>query len=108
MKTIYGAIQQISDAEKFVSDLGPKITQKMIEVENSLSEVSDILDEVENIDFDLSKELKDIEGLQDELDEAIAYVNTVIDALQTVVDDLEDRKSTRLNSSHVAISYAVF
>src|SRR5437870_7250972 len=28
--------------------------------------------------------------------------------LEVVVDGLQDRKSTRLNSSHVAISYAVF
>src|SRR5690625_6940321 len=30
------------------------------------------------------------------------------DALQNAPDQEEDRKSTRLNSSHVAISYAVF
>src|SRR5690625_5707805 len=30
------------------------------------------------------------------------------ETLQTTVQLLEDRKSTRLNSSHVAISYAVF
>src|SRR5690625_7467121 len=39
-------------------------------------------------------------------------VDQVAVDLQVVVDDLvtgiEDRKSTRLNSSHVAISYAVF
>src|SRR5699024_11677452 len=27
---------------------------------------------------------------------------------QTIVEGIEDRKSTRLNSSHVSISYAVF
>src|SRR5439155_17768763 len=34
---------------------------------------------------------------------ALAHDETV-----AVVEELEDRKSTRLNSSHVAISYAVF
>src|SRR5690625_6129384 len=29
-------------------------------------------------------------------------------SVYAIYDDLEDRKSTRLNSSHVAISYAVF
>src|SRR5690625_5924114 len=39
-------------------------------------------------------------------------MNNYIAGLQTAFDDaeaeIEDRKSTRLNSSHVAISYAVF
>src|SRR5699024_11664154 len=34
--------------------------------------------------------------------------NELIDALKYVREDLKDRKSTRLNSSHVSISYAVF
>src|SRR5690349_23029876 len=32
----------------------------------------------------------------------------VLDAIAGVADDAADRKSTRLNSSHVEISYAVF
>src|SRR5690625_6752933 len=35
----------------------------------------------------------------------IAYDETVVDGIENTV---EDRKSTRLNSSHVASSYAVF
>src|SRR5256885_8146399 len=31
-----------------------------------------------------------------------------LDALQREVQELQDRKSTRLNSSHLVISYAVF
>src|SRR5699024_11393524 len=33
---------------------------------------------------------------------------SIIDTYQTFLNKLEDRKSTRLNSSHVSISYAVF
>ena len=38
------------------------------------------------------------------------YVNeeNAVDALDALLEDVEDRKSTRLNSSHVVISYAVF
>src|SRR5690625_6468854 len=38
---------------------------------------------------------------------ACIYVETPINPTMQLVD-LQDRKSTRLNSSHVAISYAVF
>src|SRR5690606_63651 len=38
----------------------------------------------------------------------IVVVNTLVDILYGVVDPTIDRKSTRLNSSHVNISYAVF
>src|SRR5699024_12237984 len=31
-----------------------------------------------------------------------------ISGMLTMLDEIEDRKSTRLNSSHVSISYAVF
>src|SRR5690625_5746158 len=35
----------------------------------------------------------------------LSYANETI---EEIADEVEDRKSTRLNSSHVAISYAVF
>src|SRR5690625_381497 len=40
-------------------------------------------------------------------DERIKYVEEIFEALDKMEDEI-DRKSTRLNSSHVAISYAVF
>src|SRR5207253_6527170 len=36
------------------------------------------------------------------------FLHQIRDIVVTVEDKLRDRKSTRLNSSHVAISYAVF
>src|SRR5699024_12273796 len=41
---------------------------------------------------------------RDSLERANGYMVTSI----TTMDDIIDRKSTRLNSSHVSISYAVF
>src|SRR5690625_47152 len=46
-------------------------------------------------------------------EEQIALVNRIADVTEKVIKEIsptirEDRKSTRLNSSHVAISYAVF
>src|SRR5699024_11445448 len=35
-------------------------------------------------------------------------MDDIMQAFMEIVDDVEDRKSTRLNSSHVSISYAVF
>src|SRR3712207_4800141 len=65
-----------------------------------------------------------LEGLVEELEEPVRAlrpglervgkvlddpaIETVPDTLRTVADDLLDRKSTRLNSSHANISYAVF
>src|SRR5690625_6705597 len=47
--------------------------------------------------------------LNDEIIQKIQWYNIVSEYEIIVVDNLdEDRKSTRLNSSHVAISYAVF
>src|SRR3712207_9473046 len=49
--------------------------------------------------------------LQDERQDQLAGPEAVADVLhrrqEDVVQDLEDRKSTRLNSSHANISYAV-
>src|SRR5690349_22474058 len=41
-------------------------------------------------------------------DDRVAGVVTRSDVLQALGHAIEDRKSTRLNSSHVEISYAVF
>src|SRR5690625_6823651 len=46
---------------------------------------------------DVRADLKALSGLEDQLKQDLA-----------TVDSQQDRKSTRLNSSHVAISYAVF
>src|SRR3989442_6044738 len=40
--------------------------------------------------------------------ELVAWLNTTSDIHPVLVSGIADRKSTRLNSSHVRISYAVF
>src|SRR3712207_8477778 len=57
------------------------------------------------------EEEQDGDDQQPALEQVLADgVEDVVDQLGPVVDraDLEDRKSTRLNSSHANISYAVF
>src|SRR5690625_5868753 len=61
-----------------------------------------------NIEYDFSE----IYGEQTYTERLLTYTLNILD--KNVINDtqriniLEDRKSTRLNSSHVAISYAVF
>src|SRR5690625_6716205 len=57
------------------------------------------------IDFSLHIENALEEGVN-KLNKAV--IQAYIKDLKSLVSDKEDRKSTRLNSSHVAISYAVF
>src|SRR5690625_1713941 len=87
-------------------------------VKNSLDGAIDRYDTLNNFprvmaqigfDADMSQDAIDrlsdgIQGLPTRLDEVAATAQSI--AIMT--GDLEDRKSTRLNSSHVAISYAVF
>src|SRR5690625_7011737 len=49
-----------------------------------------------------------VEALCDEGDDSAPEVDDVLDIVGGMEKNLVDRKSTRLNSSHVAISYAVF
>src|SRR5256885_7165278 len=46
-----------------------------------------------------------VRAVRDVDDGAVLYVRALADAY---VEDVADRKSTRLNSSHLVISYAVF
>src|SRR5690625_6611109 len=56
-----------------------------------------------------------VENVVDEIDERVCAVaaelkkaGTATEVVAVTMGSAEDRKSTRLNSSHVAISYAVF
>ena len=54
---------------------------------------------------------KEIEKLQEEISNGKAQNKTLLAEKERLVnesDSLQDRKSTRLNSSHANISYAVF
>src|SRR5690625_5458756 len=59
----------------------------------------------EKVIDELSKTPLDMKAIQETLANAEATVNATQEDINVVI---EDRKSTRLNSSHVAISYAVF
>src|SRR5699024_11666164 len=81
--------------------IAPKITEKgaSVIVEDVSSEfistVNGVIFEIfNNIGLELEADLPDIEQFED-------YIFTI-------EKKLPDRKSTRLNSSHVSISYAVF
>src|SRR5699024_12178620 len=47
-------------------------------------------------------------GLLEEVQRAVRIANYPVTEVQVVVPVIVDRKSTRLNSSHISISYAVF
>src|SRR5207253_8942104 len=81
----------------------------LVELDDAFGLVADVDDDVVADDVeDLA--LDDLVGLED-----LFLVGDVVEdvALEVFFElvleiDVEDRKSTRLNSSHVAISYAVF
>src|SRR5690625_5864775 len=49
-----------------------------------------------------------IEAIMGVVDPVLEWVDGLLRPIREFLDSLTDRKSTRLNSSHVAISYAVF
>src|SRR5207249_9214369 len=57
---------------------------------------------------DLGSPLKQVFALQTAMTEDEEYHTTLLALLELVRNGTVDRKSTRLNSSHVSISYAVF
>src|SRR5437763_4397859 len=67
-----------------------------------------------SIHLELERELADWYGEEDALVYTTGYlantgcIATLLDPGDTVICDAGDRKSTRLNSSHRCISYAVF
>src|SRR5690625_5583059 len=74
-----------------------------------------ISDDLPNINWKISKESKEIAGFP--VQKAVAFLNDEYSTrilawyspkLTYKTGPERDRKSTRLNSSHVAISYAVF
>src|SRR5699024_12456075 len=66
----------------------------------------------ENLMVDLEDEISDLNDALEGFDLGFkgALANGVLDMIERshISDALIDRKSTRLNSSHVSISYAVF
>src|SRR5690625_5724260 len=85
-------------------DLGAQYLNIKKEIDQSIQSV------VDSCAFINGPEVK---NFQTELEEYLDVKHVIpcgngTDALQIALMALEDRKSTRLNSSHVAISYAVF
>src|SRR5699024_3977912 len=84
------------------------VEDKKTEVENKKVVLEEQKDELvalkENLDDQLDEKETLMAQLEDEYKELEEY-NLTIEEEQKIV---RDRKSTRLNSSHVSISYAVF
>src|SRR5207253_6710385 len=81
-------IQKIRYVTSRVRELEPRLKES----ENRIKELTTISDSLRN---DLAATMQNLQGVIDNQKETIDALN-------------QDRKSTRLNSSHVAISYAVF
>src|SRR5258708_11339465 len=64
--------------------------------------------EPERIEQMVSKIVRDLESLGENEVTSETIGETVMENLRELADGLRDRKSTRLNSSHQIISYAVF
>src|SRR5699024_11686382 len=78
------------------SDNAAKIRQAVEDTQENIEEAN------ETMEFSSEKEAEKINAKNDRRKEAIKGMRAEI------ADEEEDRKSTRLNSSHVSISYAVF
>src|SRR5699024_788463 len=87
MNTVDQAIAYMDDAESRIHQLGPKVNENIDRVEEALEDVVGVLGDIESIDLDPLAELKDVEKLQEQIKESIAYIDTIIDALQSVVNE---------------------
>src|SRR5699024_11315927 len=82
-----------------------EIEEKLLRLEKSLKEVKEQLDD---LDLEIDSVRNDIPNVPDEfVDEACRTEVAILYDNQSKIATSEDRKSTRLNSSHVSISYAV-
>lgn len=90
LETTERALNYTREAENYVLELGPKLKEKLAEVEGNLAEIKEILDRVEEIEADSLADLKDLGNLEDELEESIDYLDTISSALESVLADLED------------------
>src|SRR5690625_1557020 len=84
-----------------VTDVFPAYSDQAIRVHF----FGDTIEEIETIDPGTGKAINSLDKIN--LFPANLFV-TSHDALNRAIKQIQDRKSTRLNSSHVAISYAVF
>src|SRR5262245_4968124 len=81
-----------------------QIIERLSEGEQCVCDLTDLLATKQSLLSFHLKTLKDAGILKDRRDGRWVYYSLNPDALEA----LEDRKSTRLNSSHLGISYAVF
>src|SRR5690625_956549 len=98
---------EITDLEKKEQELYSEIidlsSEEFDEIKQASQEATEIIDERTD-KIELEKE--SIEASQDEFEKTDQLIDKLED--EKAQDKGKDRKSTRLNSSHVAISYAVF
>src|SRR5690625_3584594 len=104
--------QSLGNLETATSAIAGVLDNRQQELEQSISSASRVLAQLDTLTegsrpridsllTNLEASTGDIQGLSEEL-------NVTVDRLNQILVKIEDRKSTRLNSSHVAISYAVF
>src|SRR5690625_6333963 len=91
------------------------MSKQTLSIEDTLIQLETLVEKMEAGDLSLEESLNAFEqgiALTKQCQSALKAAENKVQSLikQTELDDNEegDRKSTRLNSSHVAISYAVF
>src|SRR5439155_19103562 len=113
--TAVGVYDQIKKA--FQDVIAPELHALRGDIRVIDSRIAGLDQKIDGVDQKLSQKIdavdqklsQKIDGLDQKIDGVDARLTVKIDALRTeVVAEIRDRKSTRLNSSHVAISYAVF
>src|SRR5699024_4884788 len=106
-ETLTGTLSDAGSAQDLVEKAKkelPRVEDTVNQGMSTLNETSNFLQEAEDRLDEMGPKIRaDLEKAQT----SVADINAFIADIQDVNIDL-DRKSTRLNSSHVSISYAVF
>src|SRR5690625_6330486 len=98
-KTLENSLNDANEVQSVISDAQGKIPEAKEVLGNGLTTIDETtayLNQAEDRLNEMSPKIK----------EDLQTAKNTADDINTLMD--EDRKSTRLNSSHVAISYAVF
>src|SRR5699024_11919045 len=101
----------------FSSTATPLTNIYTLSLHDALPILNEIKELLENQGKYTEESLKKLEGLMREAADILKEKTATVDEIKEIITaltnakdslEIEDRKSTRLNSSHVSISYAVF